>query len=268
MGFDCFEVCLGRGTVYEDRLRQVEGDMMRADALNIPMSVHLPVYLPAQYPYDYLDAYFLDNDEEKRVQSMTLLEENLERLSQHKVSYMVLHFPGVYPIAYVEEDIFNGRLESCLGAMNALAHQYQTKILLEYFGSNGMFYEPKQWVERLKPYKHLGLLMDTGHLWFASRLRGFSFEAALECLIPHAEAFHLWTCRGEGVYGDNECYKQYHHILPEFSHQIKQGWAFELAPLLLKLKETGKPIIIEASPTYGGTEHFLNGIQVIKEYMR
>lgn len=267
LGFDCFEVCLGRGMPYEDRLMQVESDMRRAHALGIPMSIHLPVYLPPNHLHDYLDAFFLDNDADKRQSAMDLLELNLEKLKGYPISHMVLHFPGIYPESYTSRSVFEERLEGALEAMDDLARKHGVRILLEYFASNGMFYDPKEWVENIGKYPALGILLDTGHLHFAAKMRGFTFEEAFEILLPVSEAFHLWTAFGDGVYGGNDHYCRYHHIIPDFSQTSKKGWAFDLVPVLTRIKESGRSVIIEASPTYGGTEHFLDRLRTIKDFI-
>lgn len=266
MGFSRFEICLGHGMPYHERIEQIHQEMLCAEQYGLQYSIHHPIYLFDWFPYNYLDAFFLDPDVEKRDVSMRLLEENLKLLQKTKTSYVVLHFPGVYLENYMEADAFEALLEETLVKLDNLAVRYDMDLLLEYFGSNVMFASPSQWIEKIKNRKRLSLLTDTGHLYFASRLRGFDYEEALVSLACHSKAFHLWTTKGLQPYADNDYYKKYHHIMASAHQKTSDGWAFDTSRVLDHMLKHRYPIIIEASPSYGGTEYFMQGIEQIRDH--
>lgn len=190
------EVCLGRAGSYEERLLKAEKEMAYAENNDIAYSVHLPLYLYDWYDGDYLDAFYLDKDPQKREMSFRLLEENLKLLGTSKAEYFVIHFPGVYLKPHMEKRSFETLLKQSLERVNQLAKSINKKLLLEYFGSNVLFSSYKEWTERLKSYSHLGILVDTGHLYYASLIHQFDFNDGFQHLIAHSDAFHIWTTKG------------------------------------------------------------------------
>jgi endonuclease IV len=228
-------------------------------------SIHLPLYIPEWYKEDYLAAFFLSKDEILRKQSFDLLELNLKKLEEKNVDYYVLHFPGVN---HTDEDHENFKLflEKSLFRMNMLAKKYNAKILLEYFGSNILFNDYSKWIDRIKEFSNLGLLLDTGHLYFASKLVPFDFLQAFSVLVKEADAFHFWTTKGKNYYQNNEYYKTYHHIIPNFNQDEKEGWAFDSQLIFNQMLNQEKPIILEASNIYNGHEYLISSIRELLEY--
>lgn len=227
LGFRRLEVGLGRAGTYEERFDKVEKEMAHAEAHQLPYSIHLPLYLFDWYEGDYLDAFYLDTCEEKRNMSYRLLEENLKRLGESTAEYYVLHFQGVYLSPYMNQGVFDKLLERSLQRINNLAKIYNKKILLEYFGSNIMFSDYIKWYESIKHFSHLGILMDTGHLYYASLLHNFSFDEGFMFLSDKCDAFHFWTTQGNKPYSDSHSYKTYHHISGHPDQKKSDGWAFD-----------------------------------------
>lgn len=254
------EVCLGRGNTYTDRLKRTLSEIEYAELNKIPYSIHLPVYVEDWYPYDYLTAFFLDPSEDMRQLALRLLNYNLEHLSANNPDFYVLHFGGVYDNLHREKE-FDLWLKDALDGVQALAKKHNVKILIEYFGSNKNFAHYSEWIEAVKTRSHLGLLTDLGHLHFASIINGFAYEEALAELVKESEAFHIWTTQGKEVYFKSDFYKTYHHIIPRLDQTIEDGWIFDLRKVFKLLKETGKPIILEASKIYEGENYFLDGVK-------
>lgn len=261
------EICLGRGSSYESRLKEGLRHIRYAEDNKIPFSIHLPLYVEDWYPYDYLSAYFLDPNEELRRLALRLLEYNLEKLKNAKAEYLVLHFGGVYDDFHNKNE-FNKWIDEALRSINALGEQYNKKILIEYFGSNRNFADYSEWIKIVNKYNNLGILTDTGHLYFASIINKFDFIKALDILIDGSEAFHVWTTKGKDVYFKSDFYKNYHHIVPKKDQYVKDGWAFDTEIVMEKLKKTNKPIIIEASMEYRGESYFLEGVKDCIEMIR
>lgn len=259
-GLQRAEVCLGRGKSYEERLAKTLSEIEYAETHEIPYSIHLPVFVEAWYPYDYLSAFFLDPNPDLRALALRLLEHNLIKLKGSNAEFYVLHFGGVYDV-YHQQETFQEWLKSALNQMDALAQEYDVKILLEYFGSNKNFAHYDVWIDAVNAYSHLGLLVDVGHLYFASIINTFDFMTALRTLSNAAEAFHLWTTKGREVYFKSPFYKRYHHIIFRADQTLADGWAFDSAAVIKVLKETGKPMILEASMIYEGESYFKEGIK-------
>lgn len=261
------EVCMGREGTLSSRQKKAIDEIKLANELGIPVSVHLPIFLPPDYKRDYLDAMFLEPDEAQRELSFEMVALNLKLLESYEVEYYVLHFPGVILEKEVQE-LFEERLDESLERLEALSRQYNCSILLEYFGSNVNFYRPEQWIEKLRPYRHLGLLIDTGHLYFASVIWDFDFISVLKMLSDHAEAFHLWTTKGQYAYRENEFYLKNNHVAIHPEQMKEDGWAFDSKTVLDILKDTSKPLIIEATPLYLGEKYYQNGIVKVASYLK
>ncbi|MDM8533125.1 TIM barrel protein [Clostridiaceae bacterium HSG29] len=253
------EVCLGSRCEYEDCLISALDTIEKCEANDIKYSIHLPLYVFDWYEYDYLDAFYLSKDDDLRETSFKLLEENLKRTAVMNAEYLVIHFPG---INHNDTDFndFDGFLNKSLKRVNDLAIKYDSKILLEYFGSNIMFNDYNEWIEKIPKYSNLGVLVDTGHLYFASKLVGFNFEEAFEILKKEVFAFHFWTTKGQEYYMNNKFYKRYHHIIPNINQRKADDWAFDVEEIFNQMIEENKPIIIEASNSYKGHEYFLESL--------
>lgn len=261
------EVCQGRSRPYAENIPNIEHTLIKANEKGIPISVHLPIYIPLDYPWDFLDAYYLDKDLEKCNYAFNFLEDNLKRLSQFNIDYFVLHFTGVY--AEIEPvDVFKNRLIERLNRLNQLALKYDVNINCEYFGSNVNFYDVFDWVEVFKPYVKLGIVLDVTHYYFSSKWRGFDFMENLKYLSQHANAFHLWTTYGQGVYQQAEGYIKYHHIVPNLAQTEKDGWAFNTEEVFKVFLDADKPTIIEASPHYGGKKYYLDSIKQLRDFIK
>ncbi|OPL09661.1 MAG: hypothetical protein AVO33_06530 [delta proteobacterium ML8_F1] len=266
LGFNRVEFVLGRGRNREESLGEIMASIQKAKTMGFPFSIHLPLLVWDWYQEDYLSAFYLDEDPTKRELSFRLLEENLKFLGNVGADYYIIHFQGVYRY-YQEKAVFNERLEAALCRIDALGKTYGVKILLEYFGSNFMFYEPAQWVERIMPYENLGILVDTGHLYYASILHGFEMLEALETLGKWASAFHLWTTKGDKAYSDSAYYRDYHHMVVHTDQTKAQGFAFDTRVVLEKIAAYGKPMVIEASQIYRGKAYFMAGIRSVLEFL-
>lgn len=264
LGFNRLEVCLGRQGTYEERYQKALSEMKYAQQHNISYSIHLPLSLYDWFEGDYLDAFFLDKNSEKREQSFKLLQVNLDLLKDSNAEYFVMHFPGVYLETYLEEDTFTQLLETSLDRVNTMAKKANKKILLEYFGSNKMFSNYEKWTQFILPYSHLGILTDTGHLYYASLLHNFNFEDGFEHLSMHSDAFHLWTTKGNKAYSDNYYYKTYHHIAAHPNQKRSDGWAFDTQSVFHSLLKINKPVVIEATPLYEGTDYLYNSIKALQ----
>ncbi|GAU76168.1 sugar phosphate isomerase/epimerase [Fusibacter sp. 3D3] len=259
---ECVEVCLGREGTFKMHQKKVYDEIQRANRLKIPLSVHLPIELPERFTRDYLDAFFLEQDGEI---AFEMIELNLSALSKYDIEYYVLHFPGVIHVIEAEE-LFVDRLRVVLAKINALARRYKVKLLLEYFGSNVNFYKPQMWIDEILKFSNLGILVDTGHLYFASKIWGFDFMNILKNLSEVADAFHLWTTKGEGVYASSEYYQKFKHIVPHVEQRVEDGWAFDTLKVLEIISNTEKPVIIEAAPLYLGEKYYRDGIKSVVNF--
>jgi len=267
LGLGRVEMCLGRHGTHNERLAKMEGDIQRAQMLNIPFSIHLPMYIFDWFDGDYLDVFFLDSDLDKRELSYKLLEENLKRVSLLKPDYCVLHFAGVYGNVCGTFDDFKDVLKEAFQRINNMGKQYGVHILLEYMGSNIRFSDYKDWISGTKSLSHVGLLVDTGHLYFASLIHNFDYMEALDKLSSVAEAFHLWTTKGYETYGDSEYYQKFHHIIPHVEQLSSEGWAFDTEAVLERIARENRPMIIEASTVYKGRDYFYEGVSFIISFL-
>lgn len=268
LGLHRIEACLGRGKTHKEMMEKIHREIQYAEARGWPYSIHLPLEVFDWYDHDYLSAFYLDADVALRELSFRFLEANLERLATvYTPEYFVLHFPGVYHHPSMGAEDFHRVLTEGLERLDRLAEKFGVRILLEYFGSNVLFSDPRQWVEHLAPREHIGILVDTGHLYFASLLRGFDFMWALELLADQAEAFHIWTTRGDRPYGNNPYYKKYHHIVPHTDQRKSDGFAFDTREVLDLLSSKEKPLIIEASPYYKGRGYYEEGVRSVIRHL-
>lgn len=260
------EICLGRGSTYKERLAKTLEDIERCESMDITYSIHLPIYVESWYPYDYLSAYFLDSNIELRKLSIKLLEYNMQKLKGLNVDFFVLHFAGIYD-EYQDEDEFNKLLKDTLDEVNSIAQRFNTRILIEYFGSNINFCDYKSWIREISSKSNIGILTDLGHLHFASKINMFDFDEALDELMENSDAFHLWTTKGNETYFDSDCYNQYHHIVTRMEQTKDRKWAFDTKQVLTKLINLKKPMIIEASKYYEGEEYYFEGIRECVELL-
>jgi sugar phosphate isomerase/epimerase len=228
--------------------------------MDIPFSVHLPIVIPHDFEDDYLDVFFLDEDASRREMSFRMLELNLKEASKLQPDYCVLHFAGIYRSYATPFMDFEQVLNDALYRINSLAERYQVKVLLEYMGSNCKFYAYDAWIKKIAPYAMLGILTDTGHLYFSSVIHGFDYMQALDALAVGSDAFHLWTTKGGGAYGDSQYYRDYHHIIPHEGQMRSDNWAFDSERVFKRIAQERKPMIIEASTVYEGMPYFYEGI--------
>ncbi|MCK5762960.1 MAG: sugar phosphate isomerase/epimerase, partial [Clostridiales bacterium] len=255
LGLNRVEFVLGRGKLYEVMHREVMDGIKEAEKLKFPYSIHLPLFTFDWYKEDYLSAFYLDPDEEKRELSFKLLEENIIHLKEFRPDYYIIHFQGVYKF-YQDEIKFKELLNTTLTRLNELSIKYEIKLLLEYFGSNYMFYKIEDWIKFITPYSNLGILCDTGHLYFSSIMHEFDFFEGLKKLASSSDAFHLWTTKGNKAYTDSEYYIEYHHIVAHMAQKKNDGFAFDVKKLMDIISQYNRPIIIEASEKYRGRKYF------------
>lgn len=265
LGLKRVELCLGKEVQYTDKLRKFNETVHKAEKLRLPYSIHLPVHIEKWYPYDLFSAFFIHEDKNKRELSFKLLKLNLEKLKYCNPDYLVLHFPGISEKS-MDFQGFSKILNESLARVDNLAKDYGVKIYLEYFGSNKNFCDYNEWISIIEKYENLGILTDTGHLYFASITCGFNFMEALRTLAPNSNAFHLWTTKGDKAYCECECYKKYHHIGPHIKQDKENGWAFNSKEVIKLIAKENKPVIIEPSIKYKGTEYLIEGIESIKKY--
>ena len=262
--FEHLEVCLGRKGTYKERLDRALNLIDNAQKKDISLSIHLPIYLFEWYSYDYLSAFFIHPDKKKRDKSFKLLKRNLEKLEKYDINFLVLHFPG---INHKNKDIdnFDKFLDDSLNKINLLAKKYNQKILLEYFGSNVLFADYNIWIKKIKKFSNLGILLDTGHLYFSSILNDFDFNIAFNKLKNNCEAFHFWTTKGKEIYGNNDFYQKYHHIIPNINQKKNNNWAFDTKKIYENMLKTNKTIIIEASSLYKGKNYYYKSIDTLSK---
>lgn len=266
-GLDCAEVCLGREKPLKANQIKIYTDLERANQLGLPISVHLPIEMPKRFTRDYLDAMFLEADDQQREIAFEMLTLNFEKLSSYQIQYYVVHFPGV--ITNKEDSqVFLKRLRGVLERMDTIAKTYNVTLLLEYFGSNVNFYEPQQWIDEIEPFSNLGILVDTGHLYFASIIWSFDFMRVLSQFSKVAKAYHIWTTMGSQVYGQSEVYQKYKHIVPHLNQKKAEGWAFDTKEVLDLIMRRDKPIIIEAAPLFMGEKYYKDGIKSMVDYFQ
>lgn len=264
LGLSRIELSLGKEIKYKDKLLKFQRDIRKTEELNIPYSIHLPVYIEEWYPYDVFSAFFLNKDEEKRKLSFRLLEDNLIKLRNHNPDYYVLHFPGIDK-KWEDANRFNNFLFDSLEKIDKLAEYFGRKIYLEYFGSNKNFYLCNHWVEAISKFNNIEILLDTGHLYFSSIKNNIDFLTNLKFLASHSGAFHLWTTKGDKAYCDSDYYRKYHHISPHIEQYTEDGWAFDTIDVVQILLQKEKPLIIEASIRYRGQEYLIQGIESLKK---
>lgn len=265
LGLGRVELCLGKEKLYANKLKEFYEEINKSEELDLPYSIHLPVYVEEWYPYDYFSAFFIDEDKEKRELSFRLLEYNLEKLKWCNPDYYVLHFPGISE-KWKNSSEFSKTLCESLDKVDAIARKYATKINLEYFGSNKNFYDYDEWIKKIDKYDNLGILTDTGHLYFASLMCGFDFIKSLKILSVSSDAFHIWTTKGEKAYCECDFYKKYHHVGPHIDQVKADGWAFDTEEIIKIIAKQNKPVIIEPSIKYKGSEYLIEGIKSVTKY--
>lgn len=231
-------------------LQGIEDETIHAQSEeSVKYSIHLPVVFN-DYPYSVFSSFFLDEDEGRREAAFELIEINFEALSAYKPAFFVSHFAGIYqsqpgPLAHQ-------RLMAALQRLNDLCQRYNVTLLLEYFGLNPNLCTIEQW-SRICEFDHLGILVDTGHLYFSCQIHGFDYKDMLLGFSKIASAFHVWNTHFEaGVYENSTSYTKYHHLVPLGDQTRNAGFAIDMAETMGILKATGKPVIIEASILYGG----------------
>jgi len=260
------EFCLGGMDSLESKAEKILRDMKKAEKNSIAYSIHLPIFLPKWYDHYFLDAFFLDPDPAKREESFKLLEFNLARLTPSASEYFVIHFPGIYDKHKYKAGTFDSILDDSLKRLNEIAKLYNTRILMEYFGSNEMFYRIEDWKREIKKHSKLGILVDTGHLFFASLMRDFDFMEGLRNLSKEADAFHLWTTKSQKAYCSNKYYVKYRHIPMCQGQKMANGWAFDTDAAMKIISSKTCPALMEASIEYGGKKYIEEGIESLKKY--
>ncbi len=246
LGCKHLEVCLMWQGNPEASLQKTLEVLQGIEALNY--SVHLPVVLN-DYPYSVFSSFFLDEDDQRREAAFQLIAANLEALKGFKPAFFVSHFAGIYQIQ--PESLARERLMTALQSLNDLCKHYNVTLLLEYFGLNSNLCTLEQW-SKICEFDHLGILVDTGHLYFSCQIHGFDYREMLLGFSKIASAYHVWNTHFEpGVYENSLSYQQYHHLVPLANQTRETGFAIDMADTMAILKATGKPVIIEASILYG-----------------
>ncbi|MBK5252164.1 MAG: TIM barrel protein [Peptostreptococcaceae bacterium] len=260
------EFCLGGMDAWESKAEKILLDMKTAEKNSVAYSIHLPIFLPEWFSSYFLDAFYLDPDPAKRELSFKLLEYNLERLTPSPAEYFVIHFPGKYDADEYEDGAFRPILEDSMSRLDSIAKKFDTTLLLEYFGSNELFYRIDDWQREIGKHFNIGILLDTGHLFFASVIRKFDFMENLKLLSKTADAFHLWTTKGQEAYCSNDYYIKYRHIPMCQGQTRRDGWAFDTDTAMRIISGKKRPALMEASYEYGGKEYIKKGIESLKKY--
>jgi len=260
------EFCLGGMEYWQSKAEKILNDMKKAEEASVAYSIHLPIFLPEWFGHYFLDAFYLDPDPSMRDLSFRFLEHNLEKLTPCACEYFVIHFPGRYKSGDYKKGTFRQILKDSLDRLDSIANKFGASLLLEYFGSNESFYHIRDWEREIGPYQKLGILVDTGHLYFASVVREFDFMEKLRLLSGAADAFHLWTTKGRGAYCSNKSYVKYRHIPMRAGQKRKDGWAFDSDEAMKVISRSKKPALMEASCEYGGKEYIKEGIQSLKKF--
>ena len=271
LGYHFIETSINRHFCDRAMVEKMLGDLEDAKLMKIPYAIHLPIYLPEdwQEKYDCYDAFYLDPDPEKRKLSFDMLENNLSQLTKtYKPMYFVIHFPGIYDMETVYHEDFDLLLKETLEEVEALGQRYECMIALEYFATNSRFARYEDWIEQLKPYKHIGPLLDTGHLYFSCYKHHFDFDEVLKGLAPHCIGFHIWNVYGSGYYNDLKSYKNYRHIVPRLEQTREDGWAFTPSKVIPYLASFNKPILVEAAQYYKGLDYYREGLIQIRELLK
>ncbi len=258
LGLDRVEI------VTQSRQKALE-DIEKASRHSMKYSVHLPVFLPDWYSYGQWDVYFCDTDSEKRELSFKLLEENLEFAAGLGTEYVITHFSGILPqLSDDELDSFNGIAANSASRIESLASKYNVRILLEYFGLNKNLVQPDEWTSLVSGSNNLGLLVDTGHLYFSCINNNLNIDQTLQSLGAQASAFHIWNTKGK------DHYWKYHHVAPHSSQSVNDGWAYTTNTLVESLKSinSSAPLIIEPNVLFGGREYILDSIYDMKNILK
>ncbi len=258
-GFDRVEVTPSPIGDKMKRQKKMTDGIEYTNSKNFPFSIHLPVYVFDWFKARDLDAFFLDEDDEKSNMSLELLRENLKKLSDCGVDYVVTHFSGAYRDAVRSKKV-DEKARRIFLEIQEMANKYNIYVCAEYMGGNSSFYHPEQWLEATRELDDVGILLDTGHLYFSTQIHGLDLDENFELLRNHARAFHFWNIFGEGAYNTCDAYMKYHHIVPRLHQTRQDGWAYDAQDVFTRMHRTGRPIVIEATQRYNGIEYFEEGI--------
>ncbi len=116
-------------------------------------------------------------------------------------------------------------LNEALKRINDLCQSYNTKVLLEYMGSNIRFSDYKDWIRVTRELSHVGLITDTGHLYFASLIHGFDYMQALDRLASASEPFIFGRQRVKRLMGSLSTTKISPHNTSR--RAVKEGTGFD-----------------------------------------
>ncbi len=259
MGFDQVEVTPSPSKDKIKKQKKMTDGIAYTRSKKFPFSIHLPVYVFDGFVGRDLDAFFLDEDVEKSNMSIRLLSENLDKLSGSGVKYVVTHFSGAYRDAVRSKKI-DVKAREILLHIQEMACKNDIYVCVEYMGGNGSFYHPEQWLEATRDLSNVGILLDTGHLYFSTQIHALDLDENFELLRKYASAFHFWNIFGTGAYNTCEAYMKYHHIVPRLHQKTEDGWAYNVEDAFTKMHSMGKPIVIEATQRYHGTQYFDEGL--------
>lgn len=255
---ESFDLGLKRVEIVTSSKEKALSDAEKAYKYSMKYSIHLPVFLPKWFGGGQWDAFFCDPSEEKRELSFALLEENLDFVKSLNADYCISHFGGIVPLLPQEElKPYSEIIEQSISRLESLSEKYGVKILIEYFGLNKNLYLPGDWVSLVENHNQLGLLLDTGHLYFSCANNCLDLQDSLAALGSHASAFHIWNTKG------TDHYWEYHHVAPNPSQTIDTGWAFSISQLISQLDSfnCNAPLIIEPNVLFGGKEYIVESIK-------
>lgn len=254
---EAYNLGLRRVEIVTSSKEKALSDAEKASRNSMKYSVHLPVFLPEWYKFGQWDVFFCDTDPEKRKVSLELFEENLDFVKDFDMEYTILHFGGIlHELCGQELSQYHHIVEESLAKIESLSLKYNLKILLEYFGLNKNLMLPENWLSLVSGKDSLGLLIDTGHLYFSCLYNNLNTQVTLDQLACNASAFHIWNTMGK------DHYWKYHHVAPHSSQLAEDGWAFSTQELMETLYTANPtaPIIIEPNVLFGGKEYILESI--------
>lgn len=261
---ESYDLGLKRVEIVTPSKEKALSDAEKAYKYSMKYSMHLPVFLPKWFEGGQWDVFFCDPSKEKREMSFALLEENLAFIKNFDTDYSISHFGGIVPLLPEKEsESYFDIVEESISRIQSLSEKYGIKLLIEYFGLNKNLFMPDEWITLVKKYDKLGLLVDTGHLYFSCANNSLDLHESLGKLGPHASAFHIWNTKG------TDHYWEYHHVAPNPSQCTEDGWAFSIPSLIQELSgfNNTASLIIEPNVLFGGKEYIIDSVKNMLKFL-
>lgn len=218
----------------------------------IKINYHAPVF----YSSDPNRTYYLHSNKKLREATFDLLESNLKMAKSINSENVVVHFISDRIDNDVsEEEIKNIAFESA-SRLNTLAEKYNIPILLEYAGYNQKFYKIEDWIDVVKHNYNLGICLDIGHLYIASKLYNFDYYEKLKKLSYYTKVAHIWNTRGVEDLGE------FSHIPVHPNQNPNDGWIDIEKSLRILLRDNyDLPIIAEPDYIFSDLKYVEEGMK-------